>query len=87
MLSQASIARREQKSREHQEHIDSIVLTALVNLGGKFVGRVMALRHHLSEPLREAQIKESLKRLEAGGKIAVAPARVSANGKSYEVIE
>lgn len=87
MLTAASIARREQKSREHQEHIDSIVLSALKALGGKFVGRVMAFRHHLSEPLREAQIKESLKRLEAAGKIAVAPARISANGKSYEVIE
>ena len=85
LLSQASIERREQKSRELQERIDSIVLSALVALGGKFEGRVMALRHHLSEPIREAPIKESLKRLEAAGKIKVTPNKVNAHGKLYEI--
>lgn len=86
MLTTASIERREQRSREAQHHIDLIVMTALIKLGGVFDGRVMALRHHLHESLREAQIKESLKRLEAAGKIKSFAAKVSSDGKRYEVI-
>lgn len=67
------------------ERLESIVLDALVRLGGSFQGRVMQFRKYLAEPLREAQIKDALKRLAADYRIKIEGERNSAKGISYTV--
>ena len=67
------------------ERLENVVLDALVKLGGSFQGRVMQFRKYLSEPLREAQIKDALKRLAADYRIKIEGERNSAKGISYTV--
>jgi len=52
----------------HIRH-DDLVLEAIKKLGGNIHMRVMDFRKHLAEPLRESEIKDSLKRLVERGKI------------------
>lgn len=52
----------------HIKH-DDLVLEAIKKLGGNIHMRVMDFRKHLAEPLRESEIKDSLKRLVELGRI------------------
>ncbi len=72
------------KMMTDQSH-DQMILDVLIRLGGKFAGRVMELRRHLPMPIREAQIKDSLKRLTIAEKIKVSGERNAAKGNTYEV--
>ena len=82
-----TIERMHAKRAADLERLESIVLDALLRLGGRFQGRVMVLRHHLSESLREAQIKDAIKRLAEAGKVRVIGERNSHKGNLYEVTE
>jgi len=84
-LSQLSIERMQAKRKAEMERLENIVLDALVRLGGTFQGRVMQFRKYLSEPMREAQIKDALKRLAADYRIRIDGERNSANGNTYWV--
>ena len=84
-LSQESIERMQAKRKAELDRLESIVLDALVKLGGKFQGRVMQFRKYLAEPLREAQIKDALKRLAADYRIRIDGERNAANGNTYWV--
>lgn len=84
-LSQESIERMQAKRKAEMDRLESIVLDALVQLGGKFQGRVMQFRKYLAEPLREAQIKDALKRLAADYRIRIEGERNSAKGILYTV--
>jgi hypothetical protein len=72
------------KQMTDQSH-DQMILDVLIRLGGKFAGRVMELRRHLPMPIREAQIKDSLKRLTVAEKIKVSGEKNAAKGNTYEV--
>jgi len=74
------------KRRENMERLEGIILNALMRLGGRFQGRIMLFRRHLCTDLREAQIKETLKRLSEAGKVRVVGEKNSAKGNLYEVI-
>lgn len=82
-----TIARLEAKRKADMERLESIVLDALTRLGGRFQGRIMAFRRHLCTELREAQIKETLKRLSCQDKVRIIGERNSAKGNTYEVIQ
>jgi len=82
-----TIARLEAKRKADMARLESIVLDALVRLGGRFQGRIMLFRKHLCTSLREAQIKETIKRLAEAGKLRVIGERNSAKGNTYEVIQ
>ena len=75
------------KRKAELDRLENIVLDALVKLGGKFQGRVMQFRKYLSEPMREAQIKDALKRLAADYRIKIEGERNSAKGISYTVAQ
>ena len=72
------------KMMTDQSH-DQMILDVLIRLGGRFRGRVMELRRHLPMPIREAQIKDSLKRLTVAEKIRVSGEKNAAKGNTYEV--
>lgn len=86
-LKSETIAKLEAKRKADIERLNNIVLDALVRLGGTFQGRVMVFRHHLSEGMREAQIKDALKRLVEAGKVRVIGEKNSHKGNTYEVIQ
>lgn len=86
-LKPETIARLEAKRKADLERLESIILDALVRLGGRFQGRIMLFRKHLCTSLREAQIKETLKRLSEAGKVRVVGEKNSAKGNLYEVIQ
>ena len=75
------------KRQAEAERLEAIVLDALTRLGGRFQGRVMVFRHHLSESLREAQIKDAIKRLVEAGKVRVHGEKNSHKGNLYEVTQ
>ena len=70
----------------HRKH-DKLVFDALTALGGKIQMRVMQFRKHLAEPIRETQIKASLKRLIASQSIRMTSAPTDARGPCYEIVE
>mgnify|MGYP006935513909 CR=1 FL=1 len=82
-----TIERMHAKRAADMARLESIVLDALMRLGGRFQGRVMAFRRHLAVSLREAQIKEALKRLSCQDKVRIIGERNSAKGNTYEVIQ
>lgn len=82
-----TIARLAAKRKAELERVENIVLSALHKLGGRFQGRIMMFRHHLSESLREAQIKDAIKRLVDAGKVRVIGEKNSHKGNLYEVTE
>lgn len=65
--------------------IDAVVLAGLASVGGSFQGRIMQLRRHLPEPLREAQIKDAIKRLVEADRVRTTGERTSGKGILYEV--
>lgn len=75
------------KRRENMERLEGIILDALMRLGGRFQGRIMLFRKHLCTSLREAQIKETIKRLTEAGKVRVIGEKNSAKGNIYEVVQ
>ena len=85
-LSQNTIEKMRAKRLAEYERLNGVVLSALRRLGGSFSGRVMVFRKELSESLREAQIKETLKRLTDAGMIRVIGEKNSLKGNTYEVI-
>jgi len=86
-LKPETIAKLEAKRKADIERLNNIVLDALVRLGGTFQGRVMQFRKYLAEPLREAQIKDALKRLAADYRIKIEGERNSAKGIAYTVAQ
>lgn len=84
-LKPETIAKLEAKRNSDIERLNNIVLDALVRLGGSFQGRVMEFRKYLSEPMREAQIKTTLKRLADDYRIKIEGERNSAKGICYTV--
>lgn len=82
-----TIERMHAKRAADMARLESIVLDALMRLGGRFQGRIMLFRKHLCTSLREAQIKETIKRLAEAGKLRVIGERNSAKGNTYEVIQ
>jgi hypothetical protein len=83
-LSQASYDRLDAKRKALHEHLDAVVLDALVRLGNSFEGRTMDLRKHISEALKESQIKDTILRLVKANKV-----KISGNDNSrkrYEVL-
>lgn len=86
-LKPETIAKLEAKRAADMHRLESIVLDALMRLGGRFQGRIMLFRKHLCTGLREAQIKETLKRLSEAGKVRVVGEKNSAKGNLYEVIQ
>lgn len=73
--------------RANMERLDNLVLDALRSLGGIWQGRIMVFRRSLKTDLREAQIKETLKRLSSNGKVKVTGERNSNKGNLYEIVE
>lgn len=69
----------------HRKH-DELVFEALNKLGGKIQMRVMEFRKHLSEPLRETQIKQSLKRLIERGTIIQTSEKTDSRGPAYRIV-
>lgn len=86
-LSQNTIEKMRAKRLAEYERLNEVVLSALRRLGGRFSGRVMVFRKELSENLREAQIKETIKRLTDAGMIRVIGEKNSHKGNTYEVIQ
>ena len=86
-LSQNTIEKMRAKRLAEHKRLEDVVLNALRRLGGSFSGRVMVFRKELSESLREAQIKETLKRLVDAGTIRVIGEKNSHKGNTYEVIQ
>lgn len=84
-LKPETIARLEAKRQADLERLNSIVLDALKRLGGVFQGRIMLFRKHLCTPLREAQIKETLKRLAQEDVIEIIGEKNSAKGNIYKI--
>jgi len=78
------IQKRQEKKLEQDAQNDSIVLECLKRFG-RFQGRVMELRKHLCQPLREAQIKDSIKRLVLAELIKVTGEKNASKGSTYEV--
>lgn len=75
------------RRRANMERLDELVLDALRSLGGKWQGRIMVFRRFLKMDLREAQIKETLKRLSCNGRVKVTGEKNSAKGNTYEVLQ
>ena len=86
-LSQTTIEKMRAKRLAEHKRLEDVVLNALRCLGGSFSGRVMVFRKELSESLREAQIKETLKRLTDAGTIRVIGEKNSHKGNTYEVVQ
>jgi len=70
-LSEESLNRIYERRRRLNSEMDALVVEALNRLGGSFEGRTMDLSKHLSEFLREAQIKAAIKRLSEAGTIVI----------------
>lgn len=86
-LSQTTIEKMQAKRLAEYERLNDLVLSALRRLGGSFSGRVMIFRKELSESLREAQIKETLKRLTDAGVIRVIGEKSSHKGNTYTIVQ
>lgn len=78
-----SNARRE-ATIERQESHDAMVLEAIRKTNGLQM-RVMEFRKHIREPLREAQIKDSLKRLLEKGFIVMVNEKRDSRGNIYRI--
>jgi len=83
-LSAASQAKALEKRRAEMLRLESILEDALKRLGGCFKGRSMDLRKHLSEALKEAQIKNAIKRLADAGRLKIEGEHNAA--KSYTLV-
>jgi hypothetical protein len=84
-LSPESYARMDEKRRELHAKLDGLVLDALARLGNSFEGRTMDLRKHITEALKESQIKDTILRLVKAGRL-----RITGNDNSrkrYEVVK
>jgi hypothetical protein len=66
---QAAHEKRLQNMIIRHIEVDNIVLGTIRKLGGNIQMRVMDFRKHMQPPLRESEIKQSLKRLSELGKI------------------
>ena len=75
---------RHEAALEQQEHHDSMVLDAIRRVNGIQM-RVMEFRKHIREPLREAQIKDSLKRLIEKGYIVMVNEKRDSRGNIYRI--
>lgn len=71
---------------ENQAKQEQIVFSAIQKLGGSIHMRTMEFRKHLSEPLRETHIKETLKRLQNKGVIEIVGERHDSRGYSYRIL-
>lgn len=80
-----SVERMLERRRAINDALDNVIYEALVRLGGKFNGRTMDFRKHLSEALREAQIKGAIKRLAEAGRLKIEGANNAT--KSYSLVE
>lgn len=75
-----------EKIVDAQKHHDQLVYEALVKLGGKVQMRVMEFRKHLTEPLRETQIKKAFIRLREQGIIEMIGEKHDSRGHAYRIV-
>jgi hypothetical protein len=69
MVMEAAHNKRMEKMIIRHIEVDDIVMSTIRKLGGNIHMRVMDFRKHMQPPLRESEIKQSLKRLVELGKI------------------
>jgi len=75
----------EKLSDTNKKH-DQLVYEALVKLGGRVQMRVMEFRKHISEPLRETQIKKAFIRLREQGIIEMIGEKHDSRGHAYRIV-
>lgn len=76
---------RIEATRLQQEKFEGLVLEALRRTGGLRM-RVMEFRKYIVEPMREAQIKETLKRLIEKGLIEMTTEQRDPRGNGYRIL-
>ena len=81
-----TLAKIERARKAKHAAIDAVVLAGLASVGGSFQGRIMQLRRYLPEPLREAQIKDAIRRLVLAERVRTTGEYKSGKGILYEVI-
>lgn len=75
-----------EKIVDSHKHQDKLVYDALVKLGGRIQMRVMEFRKHISEPMRETQIKKALIRLREQGVIEMIGEKHDSRGHAYRIV-
>lgn len=75
-----------EKISDNHAHQDKLVYDALVKLGGRIQMRVMEFRKHISEPMRETQIKKALIRLREQGIIEMIGEKHDSRGHAYRIV-
>lgn len=76
---------RNEATRLQQEKFEAMVLDALRRTAGVRM-RVMEFRKYIVEPMREAQIKETLKRLIEKGLIEMTSEQRDPRGNGYKIL-
>lgn len=79
------IDKRTEATRLQQARFEDLVIDALRRTAGIRM-RVMEFRKYITEPMREAQIKETLKRLIAKGLIEMTTEQRDPRGNGYRIL-